>query len=106
MMARLWRKNPETPEGKYLVKRRDGSVVEWPSFVLGARDPASPAALMAYADAAEKEGYDPEFVRDVRNLADEFEQYRMGMGTGDPDAPRHRQDDPATIAEMRNGRSS
>lgn len=34
----LFRDNPETPEGKYLVKRRDGTVVEWPSFVLGARD--------------------------------------------------------------------
>lgn len=33
----LWRNNPETPEGKYLVKRRDGTVPEWPSFVLGLR---------------------------------------------------------------------
>ncbi|HXI43902.1 MAG TPA: hypothetical protein VNH83_28225 [Bryobacteraceae bacterium] len=40
--AGLWRKNPETPEGKYLVKRRDGSVVDWPNFVLGAKDPAAP----------------------------------------------------------------
>jgi len=32
----LWRDDPATPEGKYLVKRRDGTVVEWPSFTLGA----------------------------------------------------------------------
>lgn len=50
----LWRDNPDTPEGKYLVKRRDGSVVEWSSFVLGPRDPAAPAGLRAYADKAEQ----------------------------------------------------
>jgi len=44
----LVRDNPKTPEGKYLVKRRDGTVVEWPSFVLGARDPASAPALRAW----------------------------------------------------------
>jgi hypothetical protein len=26
----LFRDDAATPEGKYLVKRRDGSVVEWP----------------------------------------------------------------------------
>lgn len=31
----LVRDNPETPEGKYLVKRRDGTVPPWPHFVLG-----------------------------------------------------------------------
>lgn len=51
-LAGLWRKNPETPEGKYLIKRRDGTVPEWPSLVLGAKDPAAPAAINAYADAA------------------------------------------------------
>lgn len=40
----LWRRNPETPEGKYLVKRRDGSVVEWPNLVMGAKDPAAPGS--------------------------------------------------------------
>ena len=51
----LFRDNPATPEGKYLVKRRDGTVVEWPSFVLGARDPHAAAALRAYADSVEDE---------------------------------------------------
>ena len=45
----LWRNNPETPEGKYLVKRRDGTIPEWPYFVMGAADGASPDALREYA---------------------------------------------------------
>ena len=102
----LWRKNPETPEGKYLVKRRDGTVPEWPSFVVGAKDPAAPAALRAYASEGEKLGFDAGYCRDVRNLAHEFERYRVVNGNGDPDRGRHRKDDPATIAEMRRGHNS
>lgn len=104
--AGLWRNNPETPEGKYLVKRRDGSVVEWPNFVIGAKDPCAPAALVAYANAAQGMGMNAEFVRDVRKLAADFEKYRALNGNGDPDKGRHREDDPATIAEMRQGRNA
>jgi hypothetical protein len=100
----LWRSNPETKEGKYLVKRRDGTVVEWPNFTLGARDPCAPAALRAYAHKAEELGLDQKYANAVRDLADEFEDYRLDHGAGDPDRGRHRQDDPATIAEMRTGK--
>lgn len=99
-MAGLWRNQAETREGKYLVKRRDGSVPEWPHFVIGGADPAAPDALRAYADAAERLGMDPVYVADVRDLATRFERYRRAIGAGDPDAPRHRKDDPATVAEM------
>lgn len=102
----LWRKNPDTPEGKYLVQRRDGTVPEWPNFVLGAKDPAAPAALRAYASAAEDAGLDPGYCRDVRNLAHAFENYRARHGSGDPDRGRHRPDDPSTVEKMRNGKSS
>jgi hypothetical protein len=102
----LWRRQAETPEGKYLVKRRDGTVVEWPHFVLGARDPAAPAALRAYAAAGEATGFNRQMCDDIRALADEFEQYRQVHGAGDPDRGRHRTDDPATIEEMRRGRSA
>ena len=102
----LWRDNPETPEGKYLVQRRDGTVVEWPNFVLGAKDPAAPAALRAYADAAAKLGMNALYVAGVRALADDFEQYCQHHGQGDPDRGRHRKDDPATIAKMRTGKSA
>ena len=102
----LWRRNPSTPEGKYLVKRRDGPIPEWPSFVLGAKDPAVPAALLAYADEAEKIGFNAQYVADVRWLAHEFNIYRLEEGPGDPDRGRHRKDDPATIAEMRKGMRS
>lgn len=102
----LWRRNPETPEGKYLVKRRDGSVVEWPNFVIGARDPAASTALRAYADAAEKLNMSAGYVADIRWLANEFEQYRKECGDGDPDRGKHREDDPEIIAETRHGRSA
>lgn len=29
-MAGIWRNNPETREGKYLVQRRDGTIPDWP----------------------------------------------------------------------------
>lgn len=101
-MARLWRNDPAVPGGcKYLVTRRDGTVPDWPWFVMGARDAAAPAALRAYAAEAERlGGFDPAYIADVRQLADDFEDYRREYGTGDPDAPRHRPDDPATVAKM------
>lgn len=100
-LAALVRDNPKTPEGKYLVKRRDGTVVEWPSFVLGARDPHAPAA---YADSIEKDpDCHPDFPARLRKLADEFDEYRRVHGSGDPTRGIHRKDDPATIEEMRKG---
>jgi hypothetical protein len=102
-MARLWRNNPATPEGKYLVKRRDGSVPEWPFFVISAADPAAPAALRGYAAQADLLGLDPEYTADILDLARKFEEWRETHRTGDPDAPRHRKDDPATVADMKKG---
>ncbi len=96
---RLWVK-AGIKGGKYLVLRRDGTVPEWPNFVIGAADPAAPAALRAYAKAAAELRMDPEFIEDVRRLADEFEVYRDERGPGDPDAKPHRKDDPETIAKM------
>jgi hypothetical protein len=106
VMHGLWRDDPKTPEGKYLVKRRDGTVVEWPNFTIGARDPAAPAALRAYSNAAERLGMAPGYAASVRKLADEFEKYRAEHGHGDPDRGKHREDDPATVAEMRLGKSA
>lgn len=103
-MAGLWRKNPETPGGKYLVTRRDGTIPEWPHFVLGARDRAAIYALRAYADEAERLGMDAQFVADIREEADIWERELPNRGEGDPDAPRHRTDDPATVAKMRDQR--
>ena len=102
----LWRDNPETPEGKYLVKRRDGTIVEWPNFVMGAKDPAAPAGLRGYADEAERLGFNPGYVAGIRRLADEWPAYRAEYGEGDPDRGRHREDDPVTVREMREGGSA
>jgi len=95
----LWRKGG-IDGGKYLVLRRDGTVFEHPFFVLGARDPAAPAALMAYSVAAEDLGLDPLFAHDVSDLAAEFYAYREEHGAGEPDAGPVRVDDPATVARM------
>lgn len=100
---RLWINDPDTREGKYLLVRRDGTIPDWPHFAIGAKDPAAHAALMAYADEAERLDYDPAMVADVRALADRFAQYCLEVGQGDPDAPRHRTDDPRVIQKMREG---
>ncbi len=92
----LWDKYP-------VVQRRDGTVPDWPYLVLGGADPAAPAALRAYATAAEELGFAPEYVADVRALALDFEEYRREVGPGDPDAPAHREDDPAVVAMIKSG---
>jgi hypothetical protein len=99
-MPGLWRNQDGTREGKYLVLRRDGTVPEWPAFVLGARDPAAPGALRAYASACRVIGMDIAYVEDIARLADEFEEYRRALGPGDAAAPKHRTDDPVVIALM------
>lgn len=115
LLTGRFRDNPTAPEGKYLVKRRGGTVVEWPSFVLGARDPIAAVALRAYADEAQRmvdhliPGYEkitPEWIAALRRFADEWDAYRAAHGDGDPGAGRHRKDDPATVAEMRKGWSA
>lgn len=85
---------------KFLVTRRDGTVPEWPWLVIGARDPAAPAALRAYAAAARTLGMDPEYADDIDGLAADFEAYRRDHGDGDPDAPPHREDDPAVVGQF------
>lgn len=101
---KIFSKTKEFSEGKFLVVRRDGSIPAWPHFVLGARDPAAPAALRAYAIAcATIGGLDPEYIASIRELADDFESYREREGNGDPDAPPHRKDDPAVLCAMRGG---
>lgn len=105
-MGRLWKNSDETPEGKYLVQRRDGTIPEWPYFVLGAADPAAPAALIAYAGTCRALGMDRDYVDDIRALAIEFGLWRLDHVSGDPDAPRHRQDDPSIVELMRQGHGS
>jgi hypothetical protein len=102
----LFRNQPDTPEGKYLVKRRDGSVVEWPSFVLGAKDAAAAHALREYAKKGRELGYSEGMCRAIEREAYQWDVYRHEHGDGDPDRGKHREDDPATIADMRKGRSA
>ena len=97
-MPGLWKNSEDAREGKYLVLRRDGSVPEWPFFVM-----AAPLALHAYADAATMYGMDYEYARDIHHLASEFVQWQHDHPevVGDPDAAPHRTDDPEIIAKMR-----
>lgn len=88
---------------KFLVVRRDGTVPDWPYLVIGARDPAAPAALHAYAEAAASYDMDPEFIDDILRLADSFIDYQTEYGSGDPDAPAHRLDDPETVQRIKAG---
>lgn len=105
-MAGLFSNDPETPEGKYpIVLRRDGTPLDTPYFVLALKDPAAERALLAYADAAESIGFDDGYVRDIRKLARRCREVRLAEKPGDPDAPRHRKDDPVTIAWARSIKS-
>jgi hypothetical protein len=91
---------------KYLVVRRDGSIPKWPAFVLGGRDPAAPAALLAYAKEAEKLGMDAEYVEMVRQMANQFDRYRADEGPGDPDAPPLERPDNYAVLEALAGNPS
>lgn len=109
---KIWAKTEEFKEGKFLVIRRDGSIPAWPHFVLGARDPAAPAALRAYAEAyrnqccaladgADEGKFDREYYDSILELAGDFERYREAEGPGDADAPPHRKDERSVIKAMR-----
>jgi hypothetical protein len=99
-MGGLWRNDEKTKGGKYLVVRRDGSIPPWPWFVLGARDPAAPFALLAYASCCEDLEMDPAYVSDVRALKSEFSRYAEENGHGDPTAPPESKDNPAIVAAI------
>lgn len=99
---RIWMKTTEFSEGKFLVVRRDGTTPDWPHFVMGARDPAVPNGLMAYAgEMRQQRVFDKEYVESVEQLAHDFQAYRDTHGAGDPEAPPHRKDLPLAIAMMR-----
>lgn len=103
-MSGLWRNDSQTPEGKYpIVLRRDGTVVTKPYFVLLDCDLGFVSALRAYANEHESMGSDPNFVAQIRDWADSVEA--NPPEPGDPDAPRHRKDDPIVIAWARSAHS-
>jgi hypothetical protein len=79
MTMKLWAKTKEYSEGKYLVVRRDGTIPEWAHFVMGGNDPCVPPALRAYADVAEKRGFDPEYVASIPR---KMNGLRTGSGRG------------------------
>jgi len=98
---KIWTKMESHREGKFLVVRRDGTVPVWPHFVMGVKDPAAAEALDAYAVAAARHGFDPEYVASIRELANDFFAYREEHGKSDPDAGPHRTDNSAVVAMMR-----
>ncbi|MCP4897871.1 MAG: hypothetical protein GY906_12940 [bacterium] len=100
---RLFRNTEENPEGKYpIVLRRDGTPLKARYFVMALKDPCVEDALRAYASRAKEEGMAEEYVADIEALADEALQENFLYGnTTDPDAPKHREDDPAILAWAR-----
>ena len=86
--------------------RRDGTVVEWPNFVLGGRDAAAAHALRAYAIYGLAHGYNEGYCSAIFKLAETFDIYRENYGQGDPDKGKHRKDDPETVEKMKQGWSA
>ena len=102
----LWRNNPATPEGKYLVLRRDGTVPEWDYFVLGSRDPAAAEGLRYYAFECMRLNMAKDYVCDVGRLSDKWLADSVPVidkpvKVGDPDKGPHRKDHQLTISLMR-----
>jgi len=99
----LWCYDPTIRGGKYLVLRRDGTVFPEPNFVLGARDPASPATMRFYAQECERLGVGNELYRQQCDvLADHMDKARAQRGDGDAGKGPHRIDHPAVIRQMMN----
>lgn len=99
-MAGLFSKGQKLKGGKYLVMRRDGTIPDWPWFVLGGRDPMAAWALRFYAVLAFLWRKDWQYVRDCWEMARDFDAHRRQTGSGDPDGARHRIDDPDTVRKM------
>lgn len=100
---RIWAKTSEYSEGKYLVVRRDGTVPEWPHFVIGGFDPCAGQALRAYAAAARDHGYDAEYAASIEELAADFDRLaetERARKVADPDAGPHRRDSPFIVQLM------
>jgi hypothetical protein len=98
---KIWAKTKEFSEGKFLVVRRDGTSPHWPHFVLGARDLWAAPTLRYYAAEARSNGAEAAYCDSILELADDFENYRVAHGPGDPEAPPHRDDNPNVIEAMR-----
>lgn len=106
-LTTVFRERPDTPEGKYLVKRRDGTVPPWPWFVLGGADPLSPWALRFYSLLGFlMRHFTWSYVKSAWRFAAAMRRWRLEHGAGDPGMGPHRKDDPVTVAEMRRGCSA
>lgn len=72
-----------------LRKKNDGEP-NIPCVILGADSPATVAALLAYADAAERIGVDVAEVDRARAKAKEFDEWRSANMSrpSDPDSPQ------------------
>jgi hypothetical protein len=57
---------------KYIVVRADGTLPEWPYFVLGAKDPAASSTLRAYASTALGINGDEVYHANVKELSQRF----------------------------------
>lgn len=101
--SKIWAHRDDIDGGKYLVLRRDNTVLPGPHFVLGPRDLAAPWAMKCYATECKRLGYDAEYVDSLYEHATMMEAYRREHGEGDPDRGPHRKDDPAIIKRMVEG---
>lgn len=102
-MPGLFINNPDTSEGKYMLVRRDGTIVTKPFFAFLASDETAPSAIRAAADKARKLKWDTEYTDDLYELADSFEQWLEDNPelVGDPTSPPHREDNPVIIEKMK-----
>ncbi len=96
----LWAHRDDIKGGKYLVLRRDNTVLGGPHFVLGPRDPNSPWCMRLYAIISFLRGWNWGFAKSCWRHAGMMKRYRLLYGDGDPDRGPHRKDDPEIILRM------
>lgn len=91
---------PQKKLGKYLVTRMDGTVPDWPWFVLGANDPGAYRTLLHYREDAAQYGCPHGYLAVIHSLIDEFDRWRgkHGMkGTPWEDSPEDVAQDPVMV---------
>ncbi len=88
------------PGKKFLVLRRDGTIPEWPWFVMGAEDPLAAGALYHYAGLCEEAGYSKEYVDMVMRAVDAMQSWAATKAMQRPDQAPPRKEDPSVLIKL------
>lgn len=74
---------------KYIVVRTDGTLPDWPYFVIGAKDPAAASTIRNYASTALAINGDHDYHENVKDLSRRFGVWKAAdeHGVASPEMP-------------------